>query len=766
MDILLKRANYKRMLKVFTALPGLKQYIQLVKFVRRKIALQFINQSCLIQKTPSESLIKRCQDYPCYLYLPWIEALTNRLMEHLDSATPHVHLIPFPVFSSTQTSKNRQRINFFTHYNNQQLNQIIFAWLQPIAHNIRGFIFTFDYGLLQRQIIKICQQLAIPTILIPHESVFFNRNKYYLHPITGIDTPLCDYVLCWGQLQKDIFISRGYPAERINIVGAPKFDRYHQYQPQFSKTEFCQQAALTHNKKIIMFTAQTLDFQVQHKLALSIQRQIISELINYCQEKGCAFILRCPPTEYPIVDEQINKQMGRSDDFFIDSPSPNYIFAPEEAIYHADIIISINSTMLFEALLMGKKALSVKYFDFNEDWQRAGIKCVFNNEQLVATLDDWFQEKQTVQPVPTDWAVQSFSKNGFDGQATKRITEFLQSITIQPLNAIPLAIRRFITDEKPAVDLVYFPDLSGPFSYIPHLLNAKKIITNKLNNLQNWVEINCQVRERKSLSLNNKIPKTYIERGILCIGEEWTAITLDDLAYYDETNKNTRLQTFLEGKVELTRAQIIEAEFCINKIISQHVSFEFTKPIADKPIGRMGKPKILLLDEHIESTNPLVESYFKRMLDEAVRYYSDYDILIKRPDVTRKHKNTYLNQSLLDSYLKHHQNISIIDSLTNIYELFNQIEQLFVVNSKAGFLGLMAGKTVYCYGSPFYANWGLTVDKTNLVRRQRKRTLAELFYFSCISLSRYYSPLLARRCSLSEYLDYIFYLQIKQAKNK
>ncbi|MCR6501675.1 hypothetical protein MUO32_21785 [Shinella sp. CPCC 101442] len=50
----------------------------------------------------------------------------------------------------------------------------------------------------------------LPTVLIPHESVFVNRSKYYWAPSSQASIPLSDVILGWGSLQKEIFAGRGY----------------------------------------------------------------------------------------------------------------------------------------------------------------------------------------------------------------------------------------------------------------------------------------------------------------------------------------------------------------------------------------------------------------------------------------------------------------------------------------------------------------------------------------------------------------------------
>ncbi|STX51872.1 Capsule polysaccharide biosynthesis protein [Legionella busanensis] len=742
----------KKLLKGINGLPIIKYYGQLIRFLHRQIKIYLISQSNLIHKKPNERYIELCQSQPSYLYLPWIEALTNRLIIYLDNSATHFQLIPLPIFSNTKTIKSRNKINFFTEHCHHQLNDILFNWLKPIADHVKGIIFTFDYGLLQRQIIKVCQQLKIQTILIPHESVFFNRDKYYFHPLTKINTPLCDYVLCWGQLQKDIFTSRGYPEKRIQVVGAPKLDRYYDYQPKFSHNEFCERAALNKNKPIILFAAQSLDFQVNHQIAIQAQQIIITQLMSYCQQNNYEFILRCPPTGCIIGDKGLFNQMQEAN-FFIDSPSPAYCFDPEETIYHADVIVSINSTMLFEALLMGKRSLSVKYFDFKEDWQRAGIKCVFNEQELKTVLNNWLQDKQFTKPTPTKWAIQSFSLNGFDGQATTRINQCLEKIVKQPLSQVPPPFTRVFFNEGPPIDFIYFSKEGSQFDYIAKLLNAKTIISPKRQKFIFWAELHCLLKEKQRVLASQAtkyLPKVYLEQGIIHFGSKWTSITIDDKEVYDANNC---LETLLNSDIELTFQQENEAMECINRIVSNHFFSAFKNANKSNVVTLTNRPKFLLIDEYREAKNKTKEASFKKLLDQVALECKHGDILIYSPNRGHR-KKTYLNQASLKPYLKQYKNIHFVTPDYDLYFLLTQVEKVYVVSSIIGFFALMIKKKVYCYGLPFYANWGLTIDDIQ-IPKQRKRTIVELFYFACMHLSRYYSPLLGRRCSLNEYIDYI-----------
>lgn len=84
--------------------------------------------------------------------------------------------------------------------------------------------------------------------------------------------------------------------------------------------------------------------------------------------------------------------------------------------------------------------------------------------------------------------------------------------------------------------------------------------------------------------------------------------------------------------------------------------------------------------------------------------------------------------------------LSIVDDIVvdiNIIDCIEQCDELHTITSLSGFEALLRNKTVVTYGLPFYAGWGLTRDRHDLVRRTRARTLDELVYLSLIAYPKY-----------------------------
>jgi len=83
------------------------------------------------------------------------------------------------------------------------------------------------------------------------------------------------------------------------------------------------------------------------------------------------------------------------------------------------------------------------------------------------------------------------------------------------------------------------------------------------------------------------------------------------------------------------------------------------------------------------------------------------------------------------------------------------------MTSLVGFEALIRGKKVVTYGVPFYAGWGLTEDKKEIVGRVEKRTLDELFAATFILYSRYINPKTNRLCEVELLLS-----EIDKEKNR
>lgn len=72
-------------------------------------------------------------------------------------------------------------------------------------------------------------------------------------------------------------------------------------------------------------------------------------------------------------------------------------------------------------------------------------------------------------------------------------------------------------------------------------------------------------------------------------------------------------------------------------------------------------------------------------------------------------------------------------------QMLEQVDEVHVMTSLAGFEALLRGRRVVCHGLPFYAGWGLTQDVLALPRRARGLSLDALVAGALLLYPRYFS---------------------------
>jgi capsular polysaccharide export protein len=79
-------------------------------------------------------------------------------------------------------------------------------------------------------------------------------------------------------------------------------------------------------------------------------------------------------------------------------------------------------------------------------------------------------------------------------------------------------------------------------------------------------------------------------------------------------------------------------------------------------------------------------------------------------------------------------------------------DEVHVLTSLAGFEALIRGKTVVCWGMPFFAGWHLTRDRIEFPRRGRPLSLDELVAGTLLIYPRYFHPSSGLECEPEDVL--------------
>lgn len=89
----------------------------------------------------------------------------------------------------------------------------------------------------------------------------------------------------------------------------------------------------------------------------------------------------------------------------------------------------------------------------------------------------------------------------------------------------------------------------------------------------------------------------------------------------------------------------------------------------------------------------------------------------------------------------------------SMHQLAQQVDEVHVMTSLAGFEALLRGCRVVCHGWPFYAGWGLTHDLQPHPRRTRRLTLDALVAGALLEYPVYVSPRTGERCEPEQAID-------------
>lgn len=112
-----------------------------------------------------------------------------------------------------------------------------------------------------------------------------------------------------------------------------------------------------------------------------------------------------------------------------------------------------------------------------------------------------------------------------------------------------------------------------------------------------------------------------------------------------------------------------------------------------------------------------------------------YVIYKPHPDVLAGHRRGMIPENQVAALADH------IETGAPMAALIAMVDELHVNSSLAGFEALMRGKPVTVHGVPFYAGWGLTVDRGPVPpRRTACRTLDELVAAALLMYPRYLDP--------------------------
>lgn len=223
---------------------------------------------------------------------------------------------------------------------------------------------------------------------------------------------------------------------------------------------------------------------------------------------------------------------------------------------------------------------------------------------------------------------------------------------------------------------------------------------------------------------------------------------LDDMGYYFDARIPSRLERTLNSSyAALTQEQAQRARRLIERIKSEGIT-KYNYSSTPKTMINLPPSSVLIIDQKqgdasIEFAGATTET-FELMISAAIRENPNSTIFLK-PHPDNMGKNSYL----VDDRVK------MLPQNVSLPALLDQCEKIYVVSSQVGFEGILRGKEVHVFGLPFYAGWGLTLDRQKIRRRTARRTAEELFHAACIQQSVYLHPINHNIVEIEEAFDLV-----------
>lgn len=284
-----------------------------------------------------------------------------------------------------------------------------------------------------------------------------------------------------------------------------------------------------------------------------------------------------------------------------------------------------------------------------------------------------------------------------------------------------------------------------------YISNIKALQTHNLNSNDVVLTWSIGKKQYTNFCQEQNIPLFRMEDGFIRSVGLGSHFVQGHSFCIDKTNIyfNARRSNDLENELNNTEVLPTEIEQACNliKIINKNQITKYNLPFDQK----MPKEEIFMMQQIQKSTKRKIliigqVANDKSVLHGCLIHSNIYDLLkqtrIKNPDkiiIFKNHPDCVLSFRAGKIQHKNLANYTdyVLEQIT-IDQVIDIVDEIHTFTSLSGMEGLIRGKEVYCYGSPFYSNWGLTHDVTEISRRLRKRTLEELVYLSYIKYPRYY----------------------------
>ena len=267
-----------------------------------------------------------------------------------------------------------------------------------------------------------------------------------------------------------------------------------------------------------------------------------------------------------------------------------------------------------------------------------------------------------------------------------------------------------------------------------------------------WAVKMAKLTNNKFLLLEDGFIRSF---GLGVEGSPSFSLVKDDIGIYYDATSPSKLENILNTYNFKDDSALMDcAKEAIEKIIRYKISKYNNSNKVNLDFLDTKKDKVLIIaqtfgDSSLEYGLGYNISTLK-MINDAIEDNPSSEIYIKvHPDVIGGIKKSDIDIEQVSKKCK------IITKNINSILLLSYFNKIYTKTSGMGMEALLLKKEVYCYGLPFYAGWGLTLDKQSISRRNRKLEVEELFAGAYILYTEYYNPYLNKKVDILEVIEYL-----------
>ena len=240
-------------------------------------------------------------------------------------------------------------------------------------------------------------------------------------------------------------------------------------------------------------------------------------------------------------------------------------------------------------------------------------------------------------------------------------------------------------------------------------------------------------------------------------------LVVDDVGIYYDATAASQLERLVASKShqvsDFGRARAVIAQLRHHRLSKYNFSADRRDLLQELGLPRVGKV-ILVVDQRAGDQSIAGAmggpASFRAMVSAALDENPGATVIVKsHPDQqTRPDSYTGAIGSIGSS-----DRIQVVREPVNPWALLDLADKVYTVSSLLGFEALLAGKQVVCFGSPFFAGWGLTDDRGTPLSRRIPVPLEGLFEAAYIQYARYLDPYDGKRCEIEKVIEILAFLR-------